>query len=136
MLSSVLYPMVLGMRLTAPADSSTPPQLSRVSNVLLSVATTDFGGRVTVCSPKLSSTVTVVAAAVSSADVSVVEVEQPARATTANAPTAARRYMRVAFIAVILVLHQGGSGTAPQHPGLYRSLTYLFVSITTGEVQS
>ena len=45
MLESCLYEIVSGISATAPAFSGTP-HAERVSNVVLSVATTDAGGRI------------------------------------------------------------------------------------------
>ena len=83
---------------TAPAFRGTP-HAERVSNVVLSVATTDAAGTVTVCEPKLSSTVTVVVSPEAAS--SEVALEQAVRARAASAMAAALRYSRGAFIYVI-----------------------------------
>ena len=90
--SSFLYPMVEGMSATAAALSSTPHD-SSVSNVRLSVATTEVSGRGMVCEPLLSSTVTddVEGLVVSFAELWLVAQPVSVRAATAIAAMARER---------------------------------------------
>ena len=82
--SSWLYGIVSGIRLTAAAESSTP-QSESVSNVRLSVATTERGGTVTVWVPLLSSTSMVVDSPDAAAEVSSVASEPQAVRPRASA---------------------------------------------------
>src|SRR6185312_17125266 len=80
--------MVSGIRLTAPADRSMP-QSERVSNVRLSVATTETGGVAISCVPLLSSMVTVDASPAESDEAD--EVPPQAVRARAEAPSRAPR---------------------------------------------